>query len=475
MSVIVNANNQLIFGNQSPLYRVVTEQGLKDTFTHMIIDKSTTVYRKRAFDTYVLANNVFPDKSAEINNNVRYAIGKLLDPFINKDIKIANDFIFKIPRQKYSQGEISLTNEISKATGIKNALVMVVDSEKENITSCHGIITYLTKNTTNGTCSQLDTSWSNGFFTFKDSANTSVLIFIPKQYIASLLTFTLSKYKSIGDSHLDNINIKGELVDAFSIDLIKSFFSAIYADGIRNRVTSDILLVNSLLLKEGSIATAISEDSGDNVKGSDVFSKYAIDLHQFKASSNSEHFVYELLKLLEFKTKVIINPYEFYKAFLDTPYVQILNVFEKIPNFKRLDSKYCSNYNFSNNLFDMDNFNADKDRDIITHGLKLIRFLPFLLFNTYVLGGGAYHTETKTIINNIKTFNVSLLSFRASNPLTSPMIKFISDNLNYLTNTFFEQISSPINITSRSKQSLSIAINRYGIVNDDINLENTSE
>ena len=62
MSVIVNANNQLVFGNQSPLYRVVTEQGLKDTFMHMIVDKSTTVYRKRSFDTYVLANNIFPDK-----------------------------------------------------------------------------------------------------------------------------------------------------------------------------------------------------------------------------------------------------------------------------------------------------------------------------------------------------------------------------------------------------------------------------
>lgn len=467
MSVIVNANNQLIFGNQSPLYRVVTEQGLKDTFTHMIVDKSTTVYRKRAFDTYVLANNIFPDKSAEINNNVKYAIGKLLDPFINKDIKIANDFIFKAHRQKYVQGEIFLTNEIAKATGVKNTLVMIVDSEKESITSCHGIITYLTKNSVNGTCSQLDVAWSNKFFTFKDAANTSILILIPKQYISSLLTFELSNYKTIGDNHLDNINIKGEAIDIFAIDLIKSFFSAIYADGIRNRVTSDILLVNSLLQKEGSIATAISEDSGDNTKGSDVFSKYAVDLHQFKASSNSEHFVYELLKLIEFKTKVIINPYEFYKAFLDTPYVQIANVFERIPNFKRLDSKYCTNYSFSNNLFEMDNFNVDKDRDIISYGLKVVRFLPFLLFNTYVLGGGSYHTETKTIIENIKTFNVSLLSYRASNPITAPIVKFISENIIYLTGTFYEQISSPINITERSKRSLSIAINRYGIVDDE--------
>ena len=467
MSVIVNANNQLVFGNQSPLYRVVTEQGLKDTFMHMIVDKSTTVYRKRSFDTYVLANNIFPDKSAEINSNVKYAIGKLLDPFINKDIKIANDFIFKTPRQKYAQGEIALTNEIVKATGVKNALVMVVDSEKENISSCHGITTYLTKNLTNGKCSQLDVAWSNRFFSFKDSANTSILIFIPKQYLSSLLTFTLSKYKSIGDSHLDNINIKGELVDIFSIDLIKSFFSAIYADGIRNRVTSDIVLVNDLLKKEGSMATAISEDSGDNTKGSDVFSKYSVDLHQFKASSNSEHFVYELLKLIVFKEKGIINPYEFYKAFLDTPYVQISNVFERIPNFKRLDSKYGTDYSFSNNLFEMDNFNVEKDRDIISHGLKLIRFLPFLLFNTYVLGSGTHHIETKTIIDNVKTFNISLLSYRASNPLTAPLVKFISENLLYLTGEFFEQISSPVNVTNRSKRSLSIAINRYGIVAEE--------
>ena len=59
------------------------------------------------------------------------------------------------------------------------------------------------------------------------------------------------------------------------------------------------------------------------------------------------------------------------------------------------------------------------------------------------------------------------MSYRASNPITAPIVKFISENIIYLTGTFYEQISSPINITERSKRSLSIAINRYGIVDDE--------
>ncbi len=468
MSSITINNNTVVFGHQSPLYRVVSESGRKENLIRMIVDKSTTVYRKRAFDTYVLASSIFPNKVAEVNDNVKYAIGKLLDPFISSNIRQVEDIVNKIPRQKYNQGEIYLTNEIAKATGIKSTLVMIVDSERESLTYGHGIISYLTRNITNGTCEQLEAGWSNKFFTFKDSANLSLLVVIPKQYLANMFIKTIAtNSKSIGDSSLDKLSLRGILIDNFAIDLIKSIFSAIYSDGIRTRVTSDILLLNTLLQKEGSLVTAMVDETGGNVdKASDTFAKYSIDLHQFKAASNQEHFVYELLKMSQYSS-LTLNPYEFYKGFIDIPYCQIEDVFQRIPSFNRFTNNKCSDYNFSNNLSEMDIFFEDKDRDIVIYGIKLLRFLPFLLFNTYIIGEGAYGTETKVVLNSIKSFITSLLSFRSASVQYAPIVKFIADNLNYLINDFAKQISSPLSVTSNSKNTLTFAITKYGVIMDN--------
>lgn len=466
MSSITINNNTLVFGHQSPLYRVVSESGLKENLMRMIVDKSTVVYRKRAFDTYLLANSIFPNKVAEVNDNVKYAIGKLLDPFISGNIQQIEDIILKTPRQKYAQGEVYLTNEIAKATGVKSTLVMIVDSERESSTSGHGIITYLTRNTTNGYCSQIDAGWSNKFFNFKDAANLSILVVIPKQYLASLFIHTIpNDTKKIGDVTLDKLALRGYLIDNFAIDLIKSFFSAIYSDGIRSRVTSDILLLNTLLQKEGSLATSIADETGGNLDTAcDTFAKYSVDLHQFKASSNQEHFVYELLKMSQF-SNVTLNPYEFYKGFIDVPYCQIENVFQKIPSFNRFSSgSYTSNLIFSNNLSEMDIFFEDKDRDIVIYGIKLLRFLPFLLFNTYVIGGGAYGAETKNVLSSISSYITSLLSFRSSNAQSAPIVKFITENLNYIMNDFAKQIASPLSVTSNSKKAITMAIGKHGVV-----------
>ena len=466
MSSITINNNTLVFGYQSPLYRVVSESGLKENLTRMIVDKSTVVYRKRAFDTYLLANSIFPNKVAEVNDNVKYAIGKLLDPFVSGNVRQIEDIILKTPRQKYSQGEVYLTSEIAKATGVKNTLVMIADSERESSTSGHGIITYLTRNVVNGTCSQIDAGWSNKFFNFKDAANLSILVIIPKQYLASLFIHTIpEETKKIGDVSLDKLALKGSLIDNFAIDLIKSFFSAIYSDGIRSRVTSDILLLNTLLQKEGSLVTTIADETGGNLDTAcDAFAKYAIDLHQFKASSNQEHFVYELLKMSQY-SNVILNPYEFYKGFIDVPYCQIENVFQKIPSFNRFNSgAYYASHNFSNNLSEMDIFFEDKDRDIVIYGIKLLRFLPFMLFNTYVIGGGAYGAETRAVLSSISPYITSLLSYRASNAASAPIVKFITDNLNYLINDFAKQIASPLSVTSNSKKAITLAIGKHGIM-----------
>ncbi len=464
MSSITINNNTLVFGHQSPLYRVVSESGLKENLTRMIVDKSTVVYRKRAFDTYLLANSIFPNKVAEVNDNVKYAIGKLLDPFVSSNIRQIEDIILKTPRQKYSQGEVYLTNEIAKATGVKNTLVMIVDSERESSTSGHGIITYLTRNVVNGTCEQIDAGWSNKFFNFKDAANLSILVIIPKQYLASLFVHTIpDDTKKLGDTTLDNLSLKGLLVNNFAIDLIKSFFSAIYSDGIRTRVTSDILMLNTLLQKEGSLVTAMVDETGGNVDtASDTFAKYAVNLHQFKASTNQEHFVYELLKMSQW-SNITLNPYEFYKGFIDVPYCQIENVFQKIPCFNRFTMGQYANHNFSNNLSEMDMFFEDKDRDIVIYGIKLLRFLPYLLFNTYIIGGGAYGSETKTVLSSIGPYITSLLSYRSSNAQSAPIVKFITDNLNYLINDFAKQISSPLSVTSNSKKAITTAIGKFGI------------
>lgn len=466
MSSITINNNSLVFGHHSPLYRVVSDANLKEKLIHMLVDKSTVVYRKRSLDTYLLANKIFPNKVAEVSGNIKHAVGKLLDPFISRNLQQVEEIILKTPRQKYTQGEVFLTAEISKATNVKNTLVMVVDSERESITGGHGIITYITRNMVNGTCEPIEAGWSNKFFTFKDPANLSILILIPKQYLASLMIHTVPNANDSIGTAMDDVALKGDIVDNFSIDLIKSFFSAIYSDGIRSRVNSDILMVNTLLQKEGELASSIIAASGNIDKASDTFHKYSLDLHQFKDSANREHFVYELLKMCQY-SNVILNPYEFYKGFIDVPYCQIENVFERIPSIQRFTKDLYTSHNFSNNLSEMDIFFEEKDRDIVIYGIKLLRFLPFLLFNTYVLGGGANHIETKVIIGNVKSYITSLLGYRASNAQSAPIVGFIVSNLDYILNTLYVDLSSPLSVTSHSKKALTMAIGRFGFEEED--------
>jgi hypothetical protein len=38
MSVIVKNSDALIFGHQSPFYRIITEAGLKESFLHLLVD-----------------------------------------------------------------------------------------------------------------------------------------------------------------------------------------------------------------------------------------------------------------------------------------------------------------------------------------------------------------------------------------------------------------------------------------------------
>lgn len=482
MSSLVQNNNALVFGSQNPFRNYLTEPGLKNTFMHLILDKSSKIYKSRSWHVFCLANKIFPNKVAEINENVRYGIGKLVDPFIGYNMQKTRDQIYTTQRQKYVQGEIALTNELVKLTGIKNTLVMVIDNENEYYNTRHGIITYLTRNMVNGYAEELEASWSNKFFKFNDPSNLSMVVVIPKQYLATVVENVFaSSTKELNNLSIDKIVIKGNMVDEISIDLIKSIFSSIYSDGIRCRVISDILLANKLLQTEGMniTATTNANDTYEAIKASEIFQKHAAALHQFKKSSNDEHLVYEMLQFINNgASSAKINPLEFYTAFLDTPYAHMDNIFSRCGSFQRLNNQHISfaEFNFSNNLSEMDSFYADKDRDIVLYGIKLLRYLPFVLFNTYIIGGGAAHIETKQLLENVKKIMVSILGYRSSNAWSAPLVDFIVTNLNYINDKLFAELSSPITVTSTTRIALTSAINKFGLVDDDkINIDNNDE
>ena len=474
MSSLVQNNNALVFGSQNPFRNYLTEPGLKNNFLHLLMDKSSKIYKSKSWHVFCLANKIFPNKVAEINENVKHSIGKLLDPFIGTNIQITENHIYQAQRQKYIQGEIDLTQALIKATGVKNTLVMITENDKECGANCHGIITYLTRNMDTGVCEPIEAAWSNKFFTFNDAGNLSMLIVIPKQYIAGLVQNVLAvSTKELNSSFADKIIIKSNMIDEFTIDLIKSIFASIYSDGIRSKVTSDILLTNKLLQSEGMGITA-SVDSNDYyeaMKASDVFQKHAQALKQFKRSSGDEHLVYEMLQFVNRSNTVAkINPLEFYKSFIDTPYVHMENIFSKCGAFQRLGNQSITytQFNFSNNLNEMDNFYTDKDRDIIIYGIKILRYLPFMLFNTYVIGGGSSHVEAKQTIDNVKKVMTSILGYKASNYWAAPMITFIVNNILYLTDKLAAELASPFTVTDSTRVALITAINKFGFTNDDI-------
>ena len=474
MSTLVQNNNALVFGSQNPFRNYLTEPGLKNTFLHLILDKSSKIYRNKSWHVFCLANKIFPNKVAEINENVKYGIGKLLDPFVGTNIQITENHIYQATRQKYVQGEIDLTQALIKATDIKNTLVMVIDNDKEYGENTHGIITYLTRNMVNGTCESIEASWNNKFFTFNDAANLSMVVVIPKQYIAKLVQNVLSvSSKELNSISIDKIIVKSNMVDEFAIDLIKSIFTAIYSDGIRSRVVSDILLANNLLQTEGMNITATMGDKNyyEAMKAGDVFQKYADSLKQFKRNSNDEHLVYNMLQFINSSSATAkINPLEFYNSFIDTPYVHMENIFSRCGAFQRLSNQSITyaDFNFSNNLNEMDDFYADKDRDLIVYGLKILRYLPFVLFNTYIIGSGSAHAETKQLIDTVKRIMPSILGFKASNYWSGPVVSFIANNINYLTDKLFAELSSPLTVTSNTRIALTAAINKFGFVKDDI-------
>jgi hypothetical protein len=449
MSALVKTNDALVFGPQSQFYRVITDSGLKESFFNLLINKSSKVVRKRGFETYVLANKVFPGNSFTVSETVKHGIGQLLLPFIRLGAKNNADSVLNLKPSSYIQGEISLTNELAKALKVKHILAMVVNSEKTTLSGQKGITTYITRKFACSENQALEISWSGGFFTFNDPASLSILVIIPKQYLANLM-INISSLNT-GTSITDDVALLESLKNEMVIDLVKSFFAAAYSDGYRHRINTDMASLTAILNEQGDrMMTSQDKDGVFN----EMLNAYRQRLQGFK-EDDCENLVYECLKLYHYLSHVTINPYSFYQSFIDIPYSHVQLAFKNIPNVTRLSNRGIQSQiaepDFSNNLAGMNSFFEDSQRDIAVYGIKLIRFLPFFLFNTYVLGGGNYHSQALSLLSNVIQFIPVINNFKSTHILYGPAGAFISEELQYITSVLAKQLSSPLKVNDDSR------------------------
>ena len=271
---------------------------------------------------------------------------------------------------------------------------------------------------------ELETEWYNKFFAFDNPDSIGITVIIPKSYIASVALNAYAGFKSKGTlgSSIENNAYKAYLVDQLTKDLVKGFFAAIFADGYRTRVNGDIYNLAELFTSEGAAITSreYSKNIHDTIAESNVFKNHPALIKKFKSSS-SENLVLFMLEQIKYSNFALINPIELYKGFIDVPYGQMESVFAKSNAFKRFDrgDNTFDTYNYSNNLADMDKFMIEDGRDIIVYATKLVRFLPVLIYNTYVIGNGSDHSKTVQVLNNVEKFMRILDAYKTASPNTS--------------------------------------------------------
>lgn len=472
MSSIVLQNDSMVFGTQSPYHKYITDPGVKEKFFRYIGDRNSKVLIKRGFNTFLLMNKIFPNSTVEINENVKYALGQLINPFVVFGVMNDNKSIVDMSRNKYSLGEIALTNELQKATKVKNLTALITEDAKEHMAAQHGITVYITKTIKSSGEEELETEWYNKFFAFNNPDSIGITVIIPKSYIASVALNAYAGFKSKGTlgSSIENVAYKSYLVDQLTKDLVKGFFAAIFADGYRTRVNGDIYNLAELFTSEGAAITSreYSKNIHDTIAESNVFKKHPALIKKFKSSS-SENLVLFMLEQIKYSNFALINPIELYKGFIDVPYGQMESVFAKSNAFKRFDrgDNTFDTYNYSNNLADMDKFMIEDSRDIIVYATKLVRFLPVLIYNTYVIGNGSDHSKTVQVLNNVEKFMRTLDAYKTASPNTQNIIKFLYTELMFIKSTLFNELSSPINVTNDARLVITSAIEIYGAVKDD--------
>jgi hypothetical protein len=396
-----------------------------------------------------------------MNENIKFGISQLIMPFLRSGIRSDADAFSYLKRSNYIQGEIALTNAIVKTTNIKNTLVIISDSEKSTYNNRKGITTYITRRFADSENQSLDAAWSNGFFSFNDPGSLGILIVIPKQYISNLIMNIISiKGDSVSTSNIEtNMSLLESIKAEISLDLVKSYFAAVYTDGYRHRVNTDIACLNMILQESGlDLLTSADTDTVAN----NILGKYRKKLRQFK-DIDHENLIYRCLKLVLYTNYCVINPYEFYSTFVDIPYSQLQMVFNKIPRILKLGNTTQGQVyeaDFSNSLNGMNTFFEDENRDALIYGLKLIRFLPYFIFNTYVVGGGNYHNQFLGVMNNVKSIIPIISSFKSSHVAYNNFGSFILDELNYIVNSFYPQMNSPLKVNNKAVHLLTSLITK---------------
>lgn len=466
MSTVVLQNDAMVFGSQSPFNRYITEPGAKEKFFRFIGNRNSRVLVKRGFRTYLLMNRIFPNNVVEINDNVKFAIGQLVQPFLGFAVMNDQNSVLNVPRARYTQGEMALTNELQKATKVKNLTAIIIDSEKERLGTHQGITTFITKKISSCGASEIEPKWENKFFTFDNPNDYGILIVIPKEYLANVMVCRYADFTEKGTlgSSIESVDYKSKVVETLVRDLVKSFFTAVYTDSYRSRIIGDIYNLEILFRNEGQAITANSASRNDKMEAN-LFAKYPELIKKFK-SSESENLILFMLEYVKFKNSASLNPLDFYKGFVDIPYTQIETVFEKSNAFKRFNV-VGENAIFSNNLSDMDKFFVDKDRDILVYATKLVRYLPFAIFNTYVIGNGTDHSKMTQLIKNIDRIISYLLSYRSSSILVSNLAQYLYDELVFIKEKMFYDFNSPLNVTNDAKFIITSTISMYGALPDE--------
>lgn len=480
MSNLVLQNDALVFGAQSPFYKYISEPGVRENLFRYILDKNSNTLIKRAFRTYILGNKIFPNNVIEINEYVKHGLSQLVTPFIGYSVKNSVDSVMKVSKQKYSQGEIALTNELSKATKVKNLVAVIMDSKNESGTESHtGIVTYINKKISTSGTSEIIPTWDNKFFSFENPSDISIIVAIPKNYLAHLMTVEYGNFtndSTIGNG-MDSVLFKGNVVEKLTIDLIKSFFAAIFSDCYRNRILGDIYNLEVIFKNEGN-SLYIKDYKDEISKQAELNAKYSTIFKKFKSNA-SENLIYYLLDYVRFNTGIIINPQELYEGFIDVPKTQLDLIYNKIPAFSRFTKNDVRVflYNFTNNLKDMNKFYVDSDRDIVIYAEKLVRYLPVAIFCVYVLGNGADHSKIVTLTSNIRKIIPTLKNLKSSSIIFGNICDALIDELNFILEVMLPDFSSPTSVTSASRFMITKAISIFGTMQEGDNDEfkNNSE
>lgn len=452
MSSIVSQSYANTFGNQSPLKKIITESGVITSVSKNLLNVNSQIARKRMFDMFIKANVIFPNDTLEINEFIRSGIRDLISPFFKYNVERSVDSIDEIKREEYEMAELKCSTNFSRVMGVRNVTILIINGEKELSAEKHGISTYIdrsietTKNT-NG----LEVKWSNGFFKFEDPASLNITIFIPREYIKHvMLNVQAISSKELAADVIPNLIFKDSCFEVFISDIIKSFFTAIYTDGYRIKALGDFMSIFGICENEGVLITSKASNTADDSNIiTDLKTRYATIINSRFKGCRDVSIVRQVNELSKtrYANGINISPKDFYDLFVSIPYTEVFMLMNKIPALNRIVS---DNYNtlkgditFDNGISSIDTFMADEERDILPYTLKLMRYLPFVLYDGYIVGAGGEHGRIMQFITTANSIISSLSNFKTTNRIYNNMCEFIIANLNYMTTTMYTKLSSP--------------------------------